>query len=205
MLTLENLAVSINERKIIHSLGLTVFNASCLVINGKNGIGKTLLLETLAGLRSYSDGTIKFNNLDAKEEAIQYQSGLFYLGHSNALKEELTVFDNLQFIAKLYKSELALLAAANVFNIQNYFDYKVSSLSQGWKRRVALTKLMLVNAKLWLLDEPFANIDDDGKERLTALIKSRCENGGIVVVTSHYPIKEENYCNIDLSDYIITN
>lgn len=191
MLFIDDLSISKRGINILTSLGISVFPGTCLIVNGGNGTGKTSLLNCISGIETYGNGKINFDGT------------LVHIGHKNALNEDLTVLENLEYWASLYGRCETLLAASFIFKLHGYFDIKLKYLSQGWQRKVALTRLVLSSADIWVLDEPYSNLDQESCVILDNLIFSKCSQNGIVVVASH---KKENIMNsitINIEDYNI--
>jgi heme exporter protein A len=201
MLTCQNITISRGYNILIEKLGFSLFQGSCLNIYGANGCGKTTLMNYLASLSDVSKSSIIVNNIDVLDALDEYRQIMCYIGHKNALRPELTVLENLKFWAKLQHREITLPAAMECFGLTEYADYPIHKLSQGWQRKVALSKLLISDARIWLLDEPFANLDQEGIEYLQNLIKIRCDQKGVVIFTSHTPISNTNVCHLNLKDF----
>lgn len=155
---------------------------------GANGAGKTSLLRMVCGLSPAEDGEIRWNGIPIHDQQDAYHQDLCYLGHLNALQESMTVHENLAFTAALGGHGLPKQAANDVlarFGMPGRGHLLVRHLSQGQKRRVALSRLALSPARLWVLDEPFVAMDDTGVRMLANLIDAHLAQGGLAVLTSH--------------------
>lgn len=202
MLTLENISCSRGGHTLFKNLGFTIGDSCLLIIRGENGSGKTTLLETIACLRKADQGTVLYANKDVRgEHYSEYCEIIQYVGHKGAIKLQLTVSENIEFWAKLRDNLSAVPAAITFFGLENYADVLCSALSAGYKKRVALARLMVTNSEIWLLDEPFVNLDDDGKAALATLISARCERGGSVIITAHGDVPLRNYAEINLREF----
>ncbi|MBB5205026.1 heme exporter protein A [Inhella inkyongensis] len=183
LLHAQQLVCERGERPLFAALDLSLRAGDCLWLRGVNGSGKTTLLRTLAGLRAPAAGRL------------QRQAPLLYLGHANALKDDLTVAENLRLDAAL-RGQLvtvaALRQALDALALGPLRARPVRSLSQGQRRRTALARLGLSlqteAAELWLLDEPFDALDDAGVQALCALMAAQCARGGAVLFTSHQAV-----------------
>ena len=157
-------------------------------MRGANGRGKTSLLRLLAGLASPEQGDIRWTGTP-DQATVQAARRLVYIGHSNALKDDLTAFESLQFMAQLHRrpaSPQALEDALRRCGMHGHRHAPVRTLSQGQRRRVALARLCLeTEPLLWILDEPFDALDIQGVETLDGLLSSHSQRGGSVVLTSH--------------------
>lgn len=159
-----------------------------LYVAGANGVGKTSLLRMVCGLASIEAGDILWNDIPIHAQREAYRHDLCYLGHLNALQESMTVDENLAFTAALggiapdraHTQEVMMR-----FGLRGRGRQLVRHLSQGQKRRVALSRLALSPARLWVLDEPYVAMDEAGVQLLADLIASHLKAGGLAVLTSH--------------------
>jgi heme exporter protein A len=186
MLTIDNLSLHKDDKKIFSGLGFSVSINSTLIITGRNGCGKSSLLKIIAGLSPASSGGIFWGNENVENFRDDFNGDLQFLGHKNFLKQELTVLENLSFYSKLSDTEDALSSAISFFDLNEFANEKVKILSAGWQKKVMLAKLLACPATIWLLDEPSNNLDKKGKEKLHGLIANRAkENNGLVILTTH--------------------
>ncbi|OOH89641.1 heme ABC transporter ATP-binding protein CcmA [Pasteurellaceae bacterium 15-036681] len=187
-LELVNIACERGETRLFEGCSLKMSSGEWWQIEGHNGIGKTSLLRILAGLALAAEGEVLWNGTAIQKQRDEYYSELFYLGHHAGIKPELTAWENLRFYQKIQGLELsdeALWNALAKVSLIGREDLPCSHLSAGQQRRVALAKLWLTQAKLWILDEPFTAIDKKGVSELISHIEQHCENDGIVIFTSH--------------------
>lgn len=185
MLTVDNLSLFKDQKKIFGPLGFSVSINSALIITGSNGSGKSSLLKILAGISQPSSGKILWGSEDVENFRDDFNGDSQFLGHKNFLKAELSIAENLQFYARLNGTEMALDAALKFFDLDKISHRKVKTLSAGWQKRVMLAKLMCCPATIWFLDEPTNNLDKAGKEKLHGLIKTRIKEDGLVILTTH--------------------
>lgn len=185
MLTVDNLLLFKDRKKIFGPVGFSVSTSSALIIKGKNGCGKSSLLKILAGISAPTSGKILWGEEDVENFRDDFNGDSQFLGHKNFLKSELTVKENLEFYARLNGTLEALPAALGFFNLTELADKKVKTLSAGWQKRVMLAKLLACPASVWFLDEPSNNLDKQGKEKLHGLIKTRIKEEGLVIMATH--------------------
>ncbi len=185
MLTVNNLSLYKDHKKIFGPVGFSLSTSSALVITGENGCGKSSLLKILAGISAPTQGEILWGDENIENFRDDFNADSQFLGHKNFLKAELTVVQNLRFYAKLSDTEAAIPAALGYFNLTEFADRKVKTLSAGWQKRVMLAKLLACPATIWFLDEPTSNLDKQGKEKLHGLIKTRIKEQGLVILTTH--------------------
>lgn len=159
-----------------------------LYVAGANGVGKTSLLRMVCGLASIEAGDILWNGTPIHAQREAYRQDLCYLGHLNALQESMTVDENLAFITALggiAPDKAQTQTVLTRFGLRGRGRQLVRHLSQGQKRRVALTRLALSPARLWVLDEPYVAMDEAGVGLLADLIAKHLATGGLAVLTSH--------------------
>lgn len=202
MLTCHNLTCTRGANPVFTELGFTVGAQTAVVVVGPNGSGKTSLLRIIAGLIPPTTGEVQWFGEPIHKIYGEYCCDMAYLGHNNAIKPELTVEDNLLLWSKLRHTEIMLEAALHYFHLSDKRHLPCHMLSAGWQRRVALARLMVCNARLWLLDEPLANLDEEGRRLVINLINSRISQGGMVVISSHTSLAVLNSaCEIDIGDF----
>jgi heme exporter protein A len=189
MLETTGLACERGGVRLFSDLGFALGAGSLLRVRGANGSGKTTLLRTLAGLTRPSAGSVRWRGNPAGEE---YRKEMLFLGHAPGVKDELTVLENLDFAARISGLEIPASEFARALErlgIARLADLPARYLSQGQRKRAALARLALSAAvPLWLLDEPFAALDDEAIARVSALCAAHLAAGGMLVLTSHQDI-----------------
>ncbi len=201
MLTVDNLSLFKDHKKIFGPIGFSVSSSSALIITGKNGCGKSSLLKILAGISKATEGKILWGGEDVENFRDDFNGDSQFLGHKNFLKPELTVKENLEFYARLSATVEALPAALSFFSLTDFADKKVKTLSAGWQKRVMLAKLLACPASVWFLDEPSNNLDTQGKEKLHGLIKTRIKEQGLVIITTHDEAFSDLGPRLNLEDF----
>ncbi|TNF92003.1 MAG: cytochrome c biogenesis heme-transporting ATPase CcmA [Gammaproteobacteria bacterium] len=191
MLEVRDLCCIRGERLLFADVNFSLSTGALLYIEGPNGSGKTTLQRTLCGLFTPEKGGIwwKGEEIDALDE--EYTRDVLYLGHLNGIKGELTALENLRFAAVLDGDEIsdhALNNALDRLGLSGYEDLPTKVLSQGQKRRVALARLLLSNARMWVLDEPFTALDVAAVDLLQTMIADHISDGGMVVLTTHQEV-----------------
>ena len=179
------------ERELFSGLSLQVLPGQCLHIRGENGVGKTSLLRILTGLASPEVGEVLWNGRSIKKDASDYHSQLLFLGHRDALKEDLSALENLRMYAAIdgiALSEQDAFASLWRFGLKGREDLPVNCLSAGQKKRVLMARIVTRRAPVWILDEPFNALDAHAVAELQGLIAEHLENGGLAVLTSHQPL-----------------
>jgi len=192
VLEVSNLHLWRGERHLLRGVNFTLFGGQVLQMLWPNGTGKTSLLRCIAGFLHAEEGALRWQGKAVAADRDAFHWALAYLGHETALKGDLTAFENLRFACALRSPPaaehlLATLAAVGLAHIDP--EQPVRSFSAGQQRRVALARLSLWGAKLWLLDEPAANLDASGQAVLAGLLQSHLQAGGMALIATHQGIE----------------
>lgn len=182
----DNLECVRGERRLFAGLSFRLDPGELLYLQGRNGAGKTSLLRMLIGLLPPESGEIRWQDRSIKSD--DFRADLCYLGHLNAIKEELTPLENLLAAARLADEELSeddAIDALEQVGLAGREDLACKYLSQGQKRRVALARLVKERRPLWVLDEPFVALDVAAVDWLAGLISEHLQRGGLAVMTTH--------------------
>ncbi len=174
---------------VFEPVDLALAAGNCLVVTGANGAGKTTLLRTLAGIMEAATGTVT-------------RSACQYAGHQPAVKADLTCRENLDFHRAFggavygQRTDTALMAVG----LAGLGLRPARSLSAGQKKRLALARLLVSPRPLWLLDEPYASLDDAGGQMLDNLLSGHLETGGAVVVATHQrlPVLPRGHASLEV-------
>ena len=171
--------------------------------SGANGSGKTTLLRALAGISGDYSGDIFWRGRALSENAWEYSADLLYLGHLPGIKKSLTPLENLRWYAAVAGdySNSDLKDALRKVGLYGYEDTPCYQLSAGQLRRVALARLHMSRATLWILDEPFTAIDKAGVGHLEERLASHAAGGGIVLLTSHQDLALPGLKQLDLVNF----
>ncbi len=201
MLTLDNLTYYIDNKLIFKNIGLSISTSSALIIKGDNGSGKTSLLRLICGLDKSYNGKILWGNNNIENMRYDFNADLQYIGHSNFLKQHLSIEQNLKFFSKLYDCELALESALSFFEILDQRNIITKKFSAGMQKKVMLAKLLACPATIWILDEPLVNLDKKFQDKLLSLIKTRIKEGGLVIIATHSDIFDKLGPTININDF----
>lgn len=194
ILQVSNLKCVRGERLLFDHLGFRLESGELLYLRGANGSGKTSLLRILCGLSRAEAGQVLWDGHPAQEQhgrGEENHQALFYLGHHNALQEALTVEENLAFYSALAGVRLDTSDTTRALERMGLGGCQrrlVRHLSQGQKRRVSLSRLLLTKASLWILDEPFVALDHDSMALLAEVVAEHLRRAGLAVLTSHQPV-----------------
>ncbi len=174
-----------NDEPVFGPLDFAVDASEALLVRGDNGAGKTTLLRVLAGLLRPESGAIL---IDGQPTATPERTrALAYLGHLPALKADLSALENLDFLCGLHgkAGTLSPDAAMRMVGLDGYQDTLARQLSAGQKKRLSLARVWLSPAPVWLLDEPYANLDLDGIALVNRMVEAHLGEGGAALVTTH--------------------
>lgn len=191
MLNADRLACERGGRCLFRDLAFSLRAGELLTVQGSNGSGKTSLLRMLCGFSSPAAGEIRWQGTPVMRLGGDYRREICYLGHLNALKDDLTPLENLQTAAALSADALAAgaaNAALAALGLTGCEDLPCRHLSQGQRRRVVLSRLIHERRPLWVLDEPFVALDAAAVEQVAGLIADHLQRGGLAVLTTHQPV-----------------
>ena len=178
------------ERTLFDGLGFTLKGGELLRIGGPNGSGKTSLLRIACGLLEPDHGEVRWRGENVRKLKEEFWARLLYIGHANALKDDLTAAENLSVactLAGIVADERQISAALGRLGLAGRENLPTRVLSQGQRRRVALARLALgADTPLWVLDEPFTALDAAAIDCVQGLIGGHVSRGGGVLYTTHY-------------------
>jgi heme exporter protein A len=183
-----DLEVQRGDRILFSQLSGVVSAGELLFVEGPNGAGKSTLLRCLAGLYTPDKGSMTWGGDDTHKLAEDYRKSLLYLGHLNGIKANLTGLENLRFFCTVEDTrhtDAEIEQALHQMGLMGFEDVPARMLSQGQKRRIALSRLILTSAPIWVLDEPFTALDAKAVDFLQSIISEHLDNGGIAIVTTH--------------------
>ena len=186
VLEARDLACLRGDRAVFAGLSFALAPGEALLLTGANGAGKSTLLRILAGLLPAAEGAVLWQGQDIGEDAAADARRTRYVSHQDALKPALSVTENLAFFARLQGGAVAPALAA--LGLTPLADLPARVLSSGQKRRLALARLALSPAPLWLLDEPTTGVDAASVEGLRPLLAAHRAAGGVVVAATHIPL-----------------
>ena len=191
MLEVINLQCTRGDRRLFSGVGFTLCKGELLHLYGHNGSGKTTLMRTLCGLVAPTEGEVCWNAVSIRKQRDEYAAELLYLGHKNGLKDDLTGVENLLVACRLSGISVTENQAWDVLEqmgLRGHEDLPARVLSQGQQKRVALARLLMSEAPLWILDEPFVGLDVAAVALLEQVLANHVAKGGMVILTTHQEV-----------------
>jgi heme exporter protein A len=186
-LSVDKIHVWRGDRHVLQGVSTQVRPGELLHVSGPNGTGKTTLLRVVSGLLRPEQGIVTWGGQSIVSHRTDYQAALAYAAHEPALKGDLTALENLRFSVGLKRRSSAaeLRGALERTGVSACADLPARVLSAGQRRRVSLARVVAMQASVWLLDEPYANLDAAGSELVSGLLQAHVAAGGLALVVAH--------------------
>lgn len=203
LLELRNLHCERDERLLFSGLNLSLYPGSIVQVEGPNGSGKTSLLRLLTTTSVDYQGDILWRGESLSQSRLDYLNHLLFVGHLPGIKRALTPRENLAWFSGLNSGHqrCSVESALSEVGLFGFEDVPCYHLSAGQLRRVALARLFLTPAQVWVLDEPFTAIDKQGVANLERLMVEHADGGGCVVLTTHQDLTMPQVQKLNLMDF----
>jgi len=197
------LACRRGERLVFRGLDFALDAGAALVLTGANGSGKSSLLRLMAALLPPQSGALSWKGQAIGGDPGAHRARLHFIGHQDALKPVLTVFETVAFWGGLRggNDETATASLAR-FGLGHLADSPCRLLSAGQRKRVSLARLLASKAPLWLLDEPTTGLDDASTRRLETVLREHRDAGGLVIAATHIPLALADAQILSLGDFV---
>ncbi len=189
-LSVSQLSCERGYRELFNDLNFQLSPGEILHIKGENGAGKTSLLRIIAGLALPVTGEIHFDGYNSRKYRSEYNEHLAFMGHKLGIKLELTPVENIRSFCNLGKSckHQQIMDTLEKVGLYGFEEMYCNQLSAGQKRRVALAQILLSQARLWILDEPFTSLDVIGVDLFLKIIQEHVCQGGMILLTTHQQV-----------------
>jgi heme exporter protein A len=189
-LSLDQVHVWRGDRHVLKGVSLSLNPRELLHVSGPNGTGKTTLLRVACGLLRPEQGRVAWLGRAIASERAEFQRALAYAAHEPALKGDLTPAENLRYLTGIRRRTSAdeIASMLDRTGVAACADLPVRVLSAGQRRRVVMARVLAARANLWILDEPFTNLDAAGTELVSTLLAEHVNGGGMALVVAHHVI-----------------
>ena len=175
---------------LFHELNFALGSGGLLLLEGQNGSGKTSLLKAIAGLLELESGEVSWNGAGIRSVRQEYSRSFVLMAHRTGLKADLTLIENLRFEASLRPMAMQRLdTVLDRLELARLRKLPLRALSAGQQRRVVIARMLLSTAELWLMDEPFTNLDRDGRDLVLKVLAEHLGNGGMCVLAAHQDVR----------------
>ena len=188
MIIVKNLSVERLDKKIFENINLSLTSGCITILKGKNGSGKTTLLKTILNIIEPSAGSIYWKGKLLKKNLYDYYNNVTYIADKTSSLTKLTVKDNINIWNKIFLSKInnsQIETALKSLKLENYLDHKVGTLSFGETKKLEFLRLIIENKKVWILDEPLSNLDEDSVELIKQTFEDHANKEGSIIFSSH--------------------
>ena len=180
------------ERCLFEGLNFALSSGELMLVHGPNGSGMSSLLRSIAGLFDLETGYISWRGIPTKKDRQSFSADVVWMAHRVGFKADLTLVENLRFETGLRSATLGEIDSILArLSLSQLVELPMRSLSAGQQRRVALARMLISDARLWLMDEPFTNLDAGGHDLVIELIAEHLAENGICVVAAHQDLELE--------------
>ena len=188
MLIVKDLSIERLDKKIFENINLSLSPGNITILKGKNGSGKTTLLKTILNLLEPSFGSIYWKGKLLKKNLYDFYNHVTYIADTTSSLRKLTIKDNINIWKKFFISNIndaQIETALQTLKLDNYFNKKVGTLSFGETKKLEFLRLIIENKKVWILDEPLSNLDEDSIELIKQTFEDHCSKEGSIIFSSH--------------------
>ena len=188
MLIVKDLSVERIDKKIFENINLSLTPGNITILKGKNGSGKTTLLKAILNLIEPSFGSIFWKGKLLKRNLYDFYNHATYIADTTSSLRKLTIKDNVNIWKKFFISNIndaQIETALKTLKLDNYLNKKVGTLSFGETKKLEFLRLIMENKKVWILDEPLSNLDEDSIELMKQTFEDHCNKEGSIIFSSH--------------------
>ena len=188
MLIVKDLSVQRLEKTIFENISLSLSPRNITILKGKNGSGKTTLLKAILNIIEPSFGSIYWKGKLLKKNLYDFYNHVTYIPDTTTSLKKLTITDNINVWKKFFISDInnaQIETALKTLKLDNNLNKKVGTLSFGETKKLEFLRLIIENKNVWILDEPFSNLDDDSIELMKQTFEDHCAKEGSIIFSSH--------------------
>ena len=188
MLIVKDLSIERLEKRIFENINLSLSPGNITILKGKNGSGKTTLLKAILNILEPSFGSIYWKGKLLKKNLYDFYNHVTYIGDTTSSLRKLTIRDNVNIWKKFFISNIndaQIKTALKTLKLDNYLNKKVATLSFGETKKLEFLRLIMENKKVWILDEPLSNLDEDSIELIKQTFEDHCSKEGSIIFSSH--------------------
>ena len=188
MLIVKDLSIERLDKKIFENINLSLSPGNITILKGKNGSGKTTLLKAILNLLEPSFGSIYWKGKLLKKNLYDFYNHVTYIADTTSSLRKLTIKDNVNIWKKFFISNIndaQIETALKTLKLDNYLNKKVGTLSFGETKKLEFLRLIIENKKVWILDEPLSNLDEDSIELMKQTFEDHCNKEGSIIFSSH--------------------
>ena len=188
MLIVKDLSIERLDKKIFENINLSLTPGNITILKGKNGSGKTTLLKAILNLLEPSFGSIYWKGKLLKKNLYDFYNHVTYIADTTSSLRKLTIKDNVNIWKKFFISNInddQIETALKTLKLDNYLNKKVGTLSFGETKKLEFLRLIIENKKVWILDEPLSNLDEDSIELMKQTFEDHCSKEGSIIFSSH--------------------
>ena len=188
MIIVKDLSVERLGKQIFENINLSLTSGNITILKGRNGSGKTTLLKTILNIIEPSFGSIYWKGKLLKKNLYDFYSHVTYIADKTSSLTKLTVKDNINIWNKIFLSDInnsQIETALKTLKLENYLNHKVNTLSFGETKKLEFLRLIIENKKVWILDEPLSNLDEDSLELIKQTFEDHVAKEGSIIFSSH--------------------
>ena len=188
MIIVRDLSVERLDKKIFENINLSLTSGNIIILKGRNGSGKTTLLKTILNIIEPSFGSIYWKGKLLKKNLYDFYNHVTYIADKTSSLTKLTVKDNINIWNKIFLSDInnsQIETALKTLKLKNYLNHKVGTLSFGETKKLEFLRLIIENKKVWILDEPLSNLDEDSLELIKQTFEDHVAKEGSIIFSSH--------------------
>lgn len=189
-LTVTDLTIERGGLPVLANVSFTLGSGQALILRGPNGVGKTTLLRTIAGLQPAIAGSV-----------VGAEDQIAYAGHSDGLKAMLSIAENLTFWAEIF-GQSSISLALKAFDLEELADRRAGTLSAGQKRRLGLARLLVTGRPIWILDEPTVSLDTASVEMFDVAVRAHLKRGGMALIATHIELGLPDATLFEVAPYV---